>query len=215
MIILIMGPQGSGKGTQAKKLAEEFNLFYLDAGAILRKIAKTDPRINEIVNKRGELLPDQEIFEVITDYLDKKGVYDNIILDGYPRSIIQYDLISGWLKKHGSSITEAIFLRVSEQISVKRLSARRQDPKTGRIYNLITKKPGPEVNSESLVQREDDEPEAIRERLMHYHKSTEPLVNKLKDDGILVEVDGEDEIEQIYAEIKDIVKNIKNAQNNH
>jgi adenylate kinase len=215
MVFLIMGPQGSGKGTQAKRLAQELGYFYFDAGARLRKIAKDDARINEIVNKRGELLPDDEIFEIVTSALSEKRVYDNMILDGYPRSITQYELISKWLSDHNSEITKAIFLEVSEEVSIARLSARRQDPKTGKIYNLITKKPGGDVDINSLIHREDDKPKAIRERLMHYHKTTEPLVNKLRQQDRLIEVDGERGIEEIYEDISKIIKEQINAQNAH
>lgn len=209
MIILIMGPQGSGKGTQARRLAEEFGLLYLDVGALLRKISKTDERINEIVNKRGALLPDKEIFEIVTKHLSEKGQYDNLILDGYPRSIQQYELVENWLEKNGSRITKALFLNVSESESVKRLSARRFDPKTGKIYNLITKVPGPEVDVASLVHREDDKPEAIQERLTHYRETTKPLIEKLREEGKLVELDGERAIEEIHSDMKEEIRKIK------
>jgi adenylate kinase len=208
MILLIMGPQGSGKGTQARKIAQEFGLYYFDAGAHLRKIAKKDARINEIVNKRGALLPDEEIFKIVTDFLESEKIYDNVILDGYPRSVEQYNLVSNWFNDKGKEITKAIFLSVSQDISVSRLSARRMDPNTGKIYNLITKKPGSEIDVSTLVHREDDKPEAILERLKHYHKTTEPLVNLLKAEGKLIEVNGEAGIDEIHDEIKAQVESI-------
>ena len=208
MILLIMGPQGSGKGTQARRLAGEFGLYYFDAGAHLRKIAKTDARINEIVNKRGMLLPDDEVFKIVTDFLAKEKIFDNIILDGYPRSVEQYMLISGWFNENGKSITKAIFLDVSEEVSVARLSSRRIDSETGKIYNLITKKPGIEVDETKLIHREDDKPEAIVERLRHYHETTEPLVRLLKAEDKLITVNGEAGINEIHDEIKAEVKKL-------
>ncbi len=205
MIILIMGPQGSGKGTQAKRLANEFNMFYLDVGKELRKIAKNDPRINEIVNKRGELMPDDEIFKIVAKILSDNKYYDNLILDGYPRSIVQYKYISRWFAKHGSSITKAIYLKVSDKVSIKRLEARRIDTKTGVVYNLLTNPPPQGINPKRLIQREDDTPEAIKERLVLYHKVTEPLVNLLRKEGKLVEVNGEREVDEIYKEIRQLV----------
>ncbi len=210
MILLILGPQGSGKGTQAKRLAAEFGLYYFDAGAELRKIAKTDARINEIVNKRGELLPDLEMFGVVTKALGERT--NNLILDGYPRSLKQFELITGWLANKGSKIAKAIYLRVSQPESIKRLSARRSDPETGKIYNLITRPPGPGVDITKLIQREDDKPEAIRERLMVYHQTTEPLINKLRELGALIETDGERPVEEIYSELKKKVESIKNEE---
>jgi adenylate kinase len=204
MIILVLGPQGSGKGTQGKLLASRLDYFYFDVGAHLRKIAKTDPRINQIVNKRGELLPDEEIFQIVTKHLEENHLYDNIILDGYPRSSAQYELIKNWFATHGTKINKAILLTVSDEVSIKRLSARRSDPVTGKIYNLITKVPGPEVDPRKLLQREDDKPEAIAERLRLYHQTTGPLVDLLKKEGILVEVDGERPIEDIQGSINEI-----------
>lgn len=204
MIILILGPQGSGKGTQGKLLAARLGYFYFDVGAHLRKIAKNDPRINQIVNKRGELLPDEEIFQIVTKYLEENHLYDNLILDGYPRSVAQYGLIKAWLISKGSKINKAILLTVSDEVSIKRLSSRRSDPKTGKIYNLITKIPGAEVDQSTLVQREDDKPEAIAERLRLYHQTTKPLVDLLTQEGILVEVNGERAIEEIEESINEI-----------
>lgn len=203
MIILVMGPQGSGKGTQGKLLATRLGYLYFDVGAILRKIARRDTRINEIVNKRGELLPDNEIFEIVTKAIGEAGQYDNLILDGYPRSVAQYDLITDWLANHQKKIDKAIYLRVSDEVSVARLSARRVDPVTGKIYNLLTKIPGPEVDRARLVQREDDTEEAIVERLKLYHEVTQPLVDRLKAEEILVEINGERAIEEIEKEINE------------
>lgn len=211
MIIFIMGPQGSGKGTQAMQLAVEFGLEYLDVGSLLRKISKTDAKINEIVNKRGALLPDGEVFKIVTEHLTFESRFDNIILDGYPRSINQYRLLVDWLKDKGSPKVRALFLNITEETAVRRLSARRVDPETGKIYNLITKLP-PKSIEERLIQREDDKPEAIKERLKAYHATTEPLVNKLRDEGLLVEVSGEGEIEQIHNEMKADIKKFINEK---
>lgn len=210
MIIFVMGPQGSGKGTQAKRLAEEFGFFYLDAGSLLRTIAKSNRKIDELVNKRGALVPDSLTFKIITDYLQDMGIVDNIIFDGYPRSIRQYNLLKKWLKKHGSGVARAIFLNISEKETIKRLSARRLDPKTGKTYNLITNKPPKEVASR-LSQREDDKPNAIKQRLKAYRMATEPLVAKLTEEGLLIEVNGERPIETIHSEMK---KDIEILQGN-
>lgn len=201
MIILVMGPQGSGKGTQAKLLADRLGYYYFDSGAMLREIAGSDKRIDEIVNKRGELVPDDEMYKLVTEYFTRKSHFDNIVMDGYPRSVVQYQAIKQWFLEHETQISKAIFLRVSDEVSVSRLSARRQDPVTGEIYNLITNPPGPEVDQARLVHREDDTPEAIKERLEHYHVTTQPLVQLLRKEGILIEIDGEQSIEKIHKEI--------------
>jgi len=201
MIIFILGPQGSGKGTQAKGLAEHFNLFYLSTGDMLREMAKDNPQLAEKLNK-GELLSDEFVMDSLVKYLEEKQVSGNFILDGSPRSVNQYGLLKKWLETKGKKVNLVIFLNVSEAASIKRLSARRMDPATGKIYNIVTEpKPGPEVDKSKLIQRGDDKPQAIKERLAEYKKITEPLIELLRKEGVLFEVDGEQPIAEVQEEI--------------
>lgn len=201
MILAIMGPQGSGKGTQAAKLVEKFNLNYIDVGSTLREMAKTDPEIDEIVNKRGELLSDTKVFEVVTRYLTERQVGDQMLFDGYPRSIEQYNLINSYLSGFGKKLEKVIFLTLPDEVAIKRLSARRIHKITGEIYNLITNPPPKEIDPNMLEQRQDDTPQAISERLGMYHKQTQPLIEYLKTQGIVVEVDGTQDIETVFDQI--------------
>ncbi|MBI2066312.1 nucleoside monophosphate kinase [Candidatus Woesebacteria bacterium] len=208
MNIIILGPQASGKGTQAKLLSEGLGLFYFESGNFLREKAERDPRIDEIINKRGELLPDEETFNLVRDYLKEKvPTLDNFILDGYPRSLKQYQLLIDWLKEEGKKIDLAILLNISDQEAVRRLSARVVCEKCGSVYNLITNPPpgGKCQCGGNLTQRPDDRPEAIEKRLQTYHATTAPLIEVLKKDGILVEVDGERPIAVISDDLLKIV----------
>jgi adenylate kinase len=208
MKIIIFGPQGSGKGTQAKLVSEKFNLFYFQSGEFLREKAKSDPRVDEIINQRGEMIPDEEMFLLLKNYLTEKlPSLDNFIMDGYPRSLKQYELLSAWLKEKGGKVDIAILLVISDEESVRRLSARVVCEKCGTIYNLITNPPPGEkcVCGGNLVQRPDDTPEAIKKRLADYHTITSPLIEVLKKEGVLVEVDGERPIEVIFEDIVEIV----------
>lgn len=205
MIIIILGPQGSGKGTQAKILAREHNLFHLSTGDILRELSREDDEIAEKL-ALGELFDDDFIVDTLKKYLTEKNILDNIILDGSPRSVKQYVLLKEWLATLNKKFDYGIYLALSDEAAIERLSARRQNKKTGEIYNLITNPPPENVLEEDLLIREDDKPEAIMERLSLYHAETEPILDLLKKDGILSEIDGSLSIAEIASKIKDIVK---------
>lgn len=206
MIILLIGPPGSGKGTQARLLAEKLSLHHLSTGKLFRSI-KNDPEVAEIL-KKGDLLPDSLVFEKIKEYFNDKNITDDIIIDGTPRSLKQYQNLKNYFKDLGSNISHAIAIMISDEEAVKRLSARREDKNTGVIYNLITNPPGPLVKKEDLVQRADDLPESISERLK-VQKVPEDLINALKEDKILMLVNGEQSIEGVHQEI---LNNLKNDQ---
>lgn len=201
MNVVFLGPQGSGKGTQGELLAQKTGMYYFDAGAYLREISKKRPDIDEIVNKRGALLPDDMVYKLVRDHFISKNQYDNIIFDGYPRSLPQWNLISELLKSHGTTIEKVFLLTINEEETVSRLSARRIDPATDIIYNLITNPPPPNVDPSTLIHREDDQPDAIKVRLTAYHMSTQPLVEELRKQGKLIEIDGTQSIENIHEHI--------------
>lgn len=206
MNILILGPQGSGKGTQAKAISQEMGFFHFEAGEILRKVASKDRKIKEYI-KKGKLVPDEEAFRIFEKFLRRQIKRSKgIIFDGFPRTISQYQLLEEWLAKNDKKVDIAFFLDVSEKEIIRRLSARRMDKKTGRIYNLITNPPGKEVKKEDLVQREDDKPAIIRKRLESYKRHTLPLLAMLEKKKILWKLNGEKPIHTIRDEILRILK---------
>lgn len=207
MIIVISGPQGSGKGTQAKLLAKKYDLLPLSMGDLLREEAKTNKEVDELINKKGVLVPDEITLEILKIFLKTRQVKDNFVLDGFPRTVKQYDLLKDWLNENDKKIDVAILLEIGKKETMRRLSGRRMDVKTGKIYNLETApKPGPGVDLKSLVQRKDDRPEAIFKRLEEYDKNTKPLLDLFRRDGVLVSINGEQSIEAIHQEIVDVVK---------
>lgn len=212
MNLIILGPQGSGKGTQARLLAKELGLFYFESGDFLRDLAKEDKRIDDLINKEGKMVPDEEIFILTKKYLGENVPERNgMILDGYPRSVKQYDLLKDWLKEKGKDIDSVILLEISEQESVKRLSARRICEKCGMVYNLITNPPPSQDTCKcggKLIKRADDEPGAIKTRLSLYHKETEPLIGIFEKEDILMRVDGERLIEVIFEDIMNKLKRV-------
>jgi adenylate kinase len=207
MNIILLGPQGCGKGTQAELLAKNYNFFYFEAGGFLRTLAQSNKSIHDRISN-GVLLEDNEMFGFVREYLEEKKVVNNIIFDGYPRSIVQYNLLEDWLIQNESKIDCVVVITLSEAESIRRLSARRMDPKTGKIYNLITNPPPDNIDQATLVQREDDYPDAIKTRLNKYHAVTEPLIAFLQEKVKVVEVNGEQPIEEIQQQIVAQLKNI-------
>ncbi|MFZ3301833.1 MAG: nucleoside monophosphate kinase [Microgenomates group bacterium] len=209
MNIILFGPQGSGKGTQARLLCDKFGFSYFESGAYLRRLAETHPEMGEIMNS-GKLVPDEEFTSYLTAYLDQENLYDNIIFDGFPRTVEQYRFLKIWLNKKQVKIDLAIVLEISESETLKRLGARRQDPVTGKIYNLVTDLPPKEVDVNTLVQRDDDKPEAIKKRLELYHARTEPLISEIENDSKVFRVNGERSIDEIQNDLEKIIENAKN-----
>ncbi len=211
MNIILLGPQGSGKGTQAKFLAEKLGLFYIEMGGILREAAKVNPQIDEMINKKGELVPDDLTLSILKNKLGKeKPDLTNLLFDGFPRSLIQYQLLKDWFSEKGVKIDKVILLEISEKETIRRLSARRICPKCGSVYNLVTNPPpgGECACGGELIQREDDFPEAIKTRLSLYHQVTSPLVEAMEKEGILIRVNGERPIDVISQDLLEKLQGI-------
>lgn len=204
MNILLIGPQGSGKGTQARILCDKFNFYYFESGAYLRRIAEDNPDLKKALNE-GKLVPDEEMTSYLTAFLDSKNLYDDVIFDGFPRTLEQYEFLKNWLAQKKVKIDLVIDLQINEEETIRRLSARRQDPVTGEIYNLITDPPPAGFDVNRLIQREDDKPDAIKRRLALYRERTEPLITELKKETKVVIIDGDRPIETIASEIEKIV----------
>jgi len=209
MIIIFLGPPGSGKGTQAKLLHQKLGGFYFEGGDVLRRKAEENnslgKKIKEIIYQQGKLVPDNLMKKILEDWLAGKDIKKGIIFDGFPRSLGQYQILKEILLKKGEKINKVIFLKVSESVLVSRLSSRRVCPQCGLEFNLVTKPPKKDEVCDScgtkLIQRADDTPEVIKARLKTYFEKTQTLIDLAKKEGILEEVDGERKIEEIHQEI--------------
>ncbi len=201
MNIVIMGPQGSGKGTQAELLIGKFGLQHFEAGRILRSIADSDNQHAEAVKtalNSGNLVPDTLVRLIAWDFISKHK-NGGFVFDGYPRSVAQYERLKDMLARFGQKIDYVIDVEIPEAESIRRLSARRQCAVCREVYNLITEPPTCDHNQ--LIQREDDKPEAIKKRLEIYHQQSHPVFERAVAEGIGIEINGDQLIEVIHEEI--------------
>jgi adenylate kinase len=208
MNIVLFGPQGSGKGTQARLLCEKYGFFYFESGAYLRRIAENNPELKKALSE-GKLVPDEEMTSYLTAFLDQKNLYDEIVFDGFPRTVGQYRFLKNWLDAKQVKLDLAVVLEIPEDETVRRLTSRRLDPATNKIYNLITDPPPATVDVNSLVQREDDKPEAIKRRLSFYRELTEPLIAEIDKDSEVVKLDGNRPIDEIQKDLVAIIDNLQ------
>jgi len=208
MNIIILGPQASGKGTQADLLVKKYGLFYLEMGQILRDLTdkkdESGEKIASFINQ-GRLVPDEIIMEVLSRFLTQTNFQKGILFDGFPRNLPQAELFQKELEKQQTKIDKVIFLKISTQESLRRLSGRRHCPCCGRDYNLVTMPPKQGETCDDcgcqLVSRQDETPEIIQQRLAAYHQETTPVIDFYRKLGILLEINGERSIEAIHQEI--------------
>lgn len=214
MNIIILGAPASGKGTQADLLSTKFNLYHLQSGDIAREVAKKDERIKSLMNS-GKLIPEEEMTMYILDFLHQnRPKFSNIIFEGYPRFITQYEALEKFLQYKGDDIDIVISLEVSKKTAVKRITSRRICPKCHEVYNLLT---NPPLKKEGkcdkcgtiLIQRGDDNPKSVGVRFEYYQENTRQLINYLEKKGKLVKVDGERDINAISADILNLVSKAK------
>jgi adenylate kinase len=200
MRVILLGPQGAGKGTQAQRLADRVGAAHISTGDIVRAEIKSGSELGKKVqeyNDRGELVPDEIIVEMVKPYLNDADAW---LLDGFPRNESQAKALDEALEDIGEDLDAVVALEAPDEALVERLSGRRQSEATGKIYHLQYDPP-PEDDPGPFVQRDDDAEDAIRRRLEIYHDQTEPLKDYYADRGLLVTVDAEQEIPKVTEDI--------------
>lgn len=209
MNIVLFGPPGAGKGTQAKELIKYFNIPQISTGDILREaIAKETPlglEVKEIMAS-GSLVSDEIVNKLVEERLKQSDTENGFILDGYPRTVKQAEKLDEILSKLEKEISKVISLVVEDDEIVKRITGRRTSKKTGKIYHMIYNPPVDE-NPEDLIQREDDTLKSVKIRLDKYKSETAPVLEYYKQQGKVSEIQGERESKYITEEIIDILKN--------
>lgn len=207
--IVMLGAPGAGKGTQAVRLAQELGIPHISTGDIFRKNLREGTELGKQVQgylNSGGLVPDELTCEIVADRLAQEDCANGYILDGFPRSIPQAEMLKAFLEKHGGGIDAAINIDVPDEEIVGRLSARRSDPETGAVYNLLFNPPPAEL-ADRLIQREDDKPETVQSRLATYHETTEPIIEWYGKEGVLKNVSGTKAgPEEVYARVMEVIK---------
>lgn len=206
MNLIILGPPGSGKGTQADFLAKKYNLAHIDMGLALRQTAKEKTALGEkiahIINAKRELVFDRIVFSVLNKELKKVPSRRGIILDGAPRRVDQIDEIEKAFKKISRKINRVIYLKISDRESVKRISRRYQCSRCFARFVLgkDIKNPryGCPVCAGKIKRREDDTPAGIRKRLAVYRRETTPVIRYFRKKKMLLEINGEKKIGEIF-----------------
>jgi len=181
--IVLLGPPGSGKGTQAKRLAEKFGYLHLSTGDMLREEVKNGTELGrqaQAVMEKGELVPDALIIAMIKSRLDSTG--DGVILDGFPRTVAQAEALDNMLTDNGQAIDRSLLVDVSDEEVTQRLLGRAK-----------------------IEGRSDDTPDVIANRLGVYKRQTEPIVSYYSDKNLLTRVNGEQDIEQVFADLEAII----------
>ncbi len=202
MRVILLGPQGAGKGTQAQRLADKVGATHISTGDIVRAEIKSGSELGKKVqdyNDRGELVPDEIIVEMAKPYLDDAEAW---LLDGFPRNEAQAKALDEALVDIGEDLDAVVALEAPDDALVERLSGRRQSQATGKIYH-VKHDPPPEDGDDPgpFIQRDDDAEEAIRRRLEIYHDQTEPLKDYYAERDLLVTVDAEQEIPKVTDDI--------------
>jgi adenylate kinase len=206
--LVLLGPPGSGKGTQGERLQEDLELPYYATGDILRAAVREQNELGRKAKEymdRGDLVPDDVIVAVIVERIARSEADDGFILDGFPRTRVQAEALDAEVERVGRSLTGTIFIDVSDEEVLRRLSGRRTCP-NGHIFHVEFDPPKQEdvcdICGEPLAVRDDDKPDVVSNRLEHYHRDTEPLVGYYDERGLLHRIDGTAAPEEVYAAIR-------------
>jgi len=197
MKLILLGPPGAGKGTQAKMLTDEFAIPQISTGDILRAAVKDGTPLGVKAKSfmdAGGLVPDEVVIGIVAERLQQDDCTNGFILDGFPRTVAQADALQANLEKMGKNLDSVVALQVDAEALVERLTGRRTCKACGRGYHISFDPPVEQGRCDAcgaeLVQRDDDREETIRKRLDVYDEQTSPLINYYREAGLLVDLDG-------------------------
>jgi adenylate kinase len=207
--LILMGPPGAGKGTQAERLVDDFDLPYYATGDILRAAIAEGTELGkeaQPVVEAGDLVPDELMIGVIMERFDTPEAEDGFILDGFPRTVGQAEALDEALDRRGRSLTAALLIDAPAEEVIRRLSGRRICVKNGHVYHVENDPPKNEgvcdQDGSRLIQRDDDKPETIKRRLSVYREQTEPLIDWYDQRGALRRFDGSRPPDEVHSHIR-------------
>jgi adenylate kinase len=217
--LVLLGPPGSGKGTQGERLNEDLRLPYYATGDILRGAVREETELGRTAKEymdRGDLVPDEVIVGVIAERIDSSEALDGFILDGFPRTTPQAEALDAKLSELGRAVTAVLLIDVSDDEVVRRLGGRRTCEANGHVFHVEFEPPKQEgvcdIDGSELIVRDDDKPEVIRKRLETYHEKTEPLVSYYDSRSVLRRVDGEAAPEEVAEQIRRTLATLRMEQ---
>lgn len=208
MNLIIAGPQGSGKGIQAEFLSQKFGLVHLETGKIFRRLTEQKTSLGKKIAawlKGGKIVSDQLTLKLVSPFLTQRNLDKGIIFDGFPRRLSQIKWLDKKTAEKGSQIDRLLFLKISQEESIRRLSSRRVCPQCGRNFNLLTMPPKKDELCDDcqvkLIIRSDETPEALEKRLKEYREETDPMIDYYRQKGKVVEINGEQLPEKVFQDI--------------
>jgi adenylate kinase len=212
MIIVMLGAPGAGKGTQAAMICDKYDIPHVSTGDIFRANIKNGTELGKKAKAfmdEGKLVPDELTIELLLDRVSQDDCAKGYVLDGFPRTIPQAEVLTNALAKAGEKVDFAINVDVPDENIIKRMSGRRSCPKCGASYHVEFVPPKKEgicdVCGSELIQREDDKPETVKNRLSVYHDQTQPLIEYYEKAGALQAVDGTKDKDEVFADIVSIL----------
>jgi adenylate kinase len=212
--IILLGPPGAGKGTQARRLEEQYGLVQLSTGDVLRAAVKAGTSLGREAKTymdAGKLVPDDLIIRLIEEWMQKPEAKKGFILDGFPRTVVQAQALGAMLQKRSMKLKAVVEMKVDDAALVARVSGRFTCTKCGEGYHDTFKplaKAGEcdKCHGKEFIRRPDDNADTMITRLQAYHAQTAPIIPYYREQGILVQVDGMAEMDAVYSEIKNVLK---------